>query len=79
MEGGHMTRPIANLSVRLAKLEAVRGALQPRRTVERHIIAETTDAERQARIKAILKASTGNVLHVFRVVTDPVITGSTIQ
>ncbi|AMJ59374.1 hypothetical protein [Bosea sp. PAMC 26642] len=67
------------ISDRLAKLEAVTAALRPPRGVERHIIAEGTDADRKARIKAILEASSSNVLHVFRVIVKPGEAGATVQ
>lgn len=61
----------AALSRRIAKLETEMAALSPARTVQRHIIAAETDAARQARIRAILAASSGNVLHIFRVIVSP--------
>ena len=46
-------------ATRIAKLEAVRAALAPPRTVEGHIIAGVTEVDRHARIRAILEARTG--------------------
>lgn len=59
------------LATRIAKLEAIKGGRSHLRLVTRHVIAEPTEAERQARIKAILAASDGNVFHVFRVIVKP--------
>ncbi len=56
---------------RVAKLEAVKGSRSYLRLVQRHIIIQPTEAERRARIRDVLADATGNVLHVFRVVTDP--------
>ncbi|HEV2555242.1 MAG TPA: hypothetical protein VGV17_15920 [Bosea sp. (in: a-proteobacteria)] len=70
------------LATRIAKLEAIKGARSHLRLVTRHVIAEPTEAERQARIKAILAASDGNVFRVFRVIVKPiegVEEGATIQ
>lgn len=59
------------LAARIAKLEAIKGGGSRLRLVARHIIAEPTEAERQARIKAISAASGGGVLHVFRIIVKP--------
>lgn len=58
------------LGRRIAKLESAT-ALRPARTVLRHIINGENDAARQARIRAILETSEGNVLHIFRVFVSP--------
>lgn len=70
------------LATRIAKLEAVKAGRSHLRIVERHIIGDDTDAARQARIRAILEGSTGNVFHVFRVIVEPIEAaeeGATIQ
>lgn len=67
------------LATRIAKLEAVKAGRSHLRIVERHVIADATHTERQARIKAIVEASTGNVFHVFRVIVEPIEQGATIQ
>jgi hypothetical protein len=59
---------VLKLATRIAKLEAAKGALLPRGMVERHIIADRTEAARRARIASVLASAMGNVLHVFRVV-----------
>lgn len=59
------------LATRIAKLEAIKGARSHLRLVTRHIIAEPTEAERQARIRAIVEASDDNVFHVFRIIVKP--------
>lgn len=64
-----MTTPA--LSRRIARLETELAAMSPARTVQRHIIAAENDAARQARIRAIFDASSGNVLHIFRVIVSP--------
>jgi hypothetical protein len=59
------------LATRIAKLEAIKGARSHLRLVTRHVIAEPTEAERQARIRAIVEANDDNVFHVFRVIVKP--------
>jgi len=64
-----MTTPA--LSRRIVRLETEMAAMSPGRMVQRHIIAGENDAAQQARIRAILAANSGNVLHIFRVIVSP--------
>jgi hypothetical protein len=59
------------LTDRISKLEASVCSRRPEQRVERHIVAGASQAEREAKIAAIVAGSDGNVLHICRVIVEP--------
>ncbi|RDJ26701.1 hypothetical protein DWF00_00540 [Bosea caraganae] len=55
----------------MAKLEVAHAIRNPARSVERHIIHGTDEAEREAKIAAIVAASPENVFYIFRMIISP--------
>jgi len=60
---------MTRLAPRVAKLEAVLAARKLACRVERHIIHGDDEAEREAKIAAIVATSPANVFHIFRTIT----------
>lgn len=69
---------MTRLSERLAKLEVARAARNSAHRVERHIIHGADQAEREAKIAAIVATGPEGVFRIFRTIISPTeATGST--
>lgn len=62
---------MSSISGRILKLEAQRAPVSPAVKVERHIVTGTTEAEREAKIEAVMASSSDNVLHIIRTIVQP--------
>lgn len=62
---------MSKISSRISKLEAQHLHPTPTARVLRHIVAGADEADRQAKIEALIASSSGDALHIIRTIVTP--------